>query len=456
MTTRMERLHQILQLEDGGGLRVARGAVLTFMLQVAGAGLMYLLQLTFARWMGPTGFGSYTFTIGWATIASIFTGLGLATAVLRFIPAYASKNDWSRLRGILKVSTLGTLVSGVGLALTGTLVLLSLGTTGGGTGIDVLLGLWLTPVLALLTLQQEAARGFHQMALAYAPPFVLRPLFSVLGAAICVGLGATLDSEAALAVTLAAAVIAAALQAIALRRNVPASVRTARPLYETRRWLRTAVPLLLVSGFVIVLWQTDVVMVGALLGARAAGVYGAAAKTAMLVGLVLVAVNAVSAPIFSSLFASGRHDELQRMVSAMSHWIFWPSLALSLLIGFLAEPILSLFGSGFAAGESILVVLLIGQVVNAAAGSVGWLLLVTGHQDDAARAYGCVAALHIALLAIGITVDGATGAAIGTTVSFCLWNVWLHRLVVRRLDLHPSIFANLAKSNSAAGAVEEG
>jgi O-antigen/teichoic acid export membrane protein len=436
-----------------GGLQprsktLARGAGVAFVLQVAGAGLAYLLQLLFARWMGPSEFGEYTYLIGWSTIAAVLTGLGLATAVLRFVPAYAAEDDWQRLRGLLRMSMLGTCIASGGVAIAGTAIVAALHSSHVVGNWNALIALWMIPLFSIMTVQQEAARAFRRIGLAYAPSLVLRPLLAIVGAGAYVALGGQLESTIALAVTLGAMALAVCAQAFDFWRRLEDPVRVAPPRYETRRWLRTALPLLLVASFVVILLQTDVVMVGAIMGHRAAGLYGAAAKTASLVGLVLIAVSAIAAPVFSSLFVQGRHDDLQRLVATLAHWIFWPSLLISLFLAVFAKPVLGLFGAQFASASSVLVILLVGQVINAGAGSVGWLLLVTGNQDQAAWAYGWSAAVHVALLAIMIPLLGIDGAALATTVSYSLWNVWLHSLVVRRLNVHPSILYGIGKGRS--------
>lgn len=436
-----------------GGLRpgsgnLVRGAGVAFLLQVAGAGLAYLLQLAFARWMGASEFGEYTYMIGWSTIAAVVTGLGLATAVLRFVPAYAAHDDWGRLRGILRMSMVGTCLASGGVAVLGTAVLVLLHASHAVTNWDALLAVWMVPLFSIMTLQQEAARAFHRIGLAYAPSLVLRPLFAIAGASIYVALGAQLESVAALSVTLGGMALAVAVQAFDFWRRLETPVRATAPRYETRRWLRTALPLLLVASFVVVLLQTDVVMVGAILGQKEAGLYGAAAKTASLVGLVLIAVSAIAAPVFSALFAQGRLGDMQRLVSSLAHWVFWPSLLISGFLAAFAKPILGLFGAQFSSASTVLVILLAGQVVNAGAGAVGWLLLVTGNQDRAAWAYGWSAAAHVGFLAVAIPLFGIEGAALATTASYTVWNVWLHSLVVRRLGLHPSILHGLFRRRS--------
>jgi O-antigen/teichoic acid export membrane protein len=233
------------------------------------------------------------------------------------------------------------------------------------------------------------------------------------------------------------------LQAYRFRRALGTVVLSARAVFERRIWIRAALPLLLVSGFIVIIEQTDIVMVGAILGDRAAGLYGAAAKTASVVGLILISVNAIGAPMFSALFAQHRRKDLQQLVSEIAAWAFWPSCLVSIVLATCAPLVLTLFGPGFASAAWQLRVLLVGQIVNAAAGSVGLLILLSGRQNVAARIYGWVALSHVVLLAVLTPVFGTIGAAAATTLTMSLWNVWLHAAVVRELKIHPSIIFNL-------------
>lgn len=430
---------------------IARGAGLAFVLQVAGAALAYLMQLLFARWMGAEAFGTYTFTVGWSAILGVLAGLGLSTLVVRFIPAYSSKGEWARLRGLLRMTIFTTAVAGVAIAALGTAVLLVAGEPGLSVNRNVLLGMWMVPLFALMTLQQEVARAFRRIGLAYAPSLVARPVLAISGGAICLSATGTVGAPGALLLTTMAMALTVAAQGLGLWRSLHTQVRAAAPEYESGYWLRTALPLLFIASFIVVLMQTDVVMVGALAGDKAAGLYGAAAKTASLVGLVLIAANAIAAPVFSGLFAEERHAEIQRLASNLAHFIFWPSLLISIFLALLAKPVLSLFGPEFAAAHWQLTILLVGQVISAGAGSVGWLMLVTGHQNQAAKVYGWVAAVHLVLLGGLVPLLGSLGAAVATTVSYSLWNVWLSRLVVRNLDVHPSIFYSFRRENRREG-----
>ena len=213
------------------------------------------------------------------------------------------------------------------------------------------MGFVMVPLLALMALQQEMVRSFRRIGLAYAPSLLLRPGLIILGAACVLAIGHQLDSSMALALTATATVFVIGLQAWRFRRALGPTVLSARPVYERRIWIKAALPLLLVSGFIVIIEQTDIVMVGAILGDRAAGLYGAAAKTASLVGLILIAVNTIGAPMFSVLLAQDRHKDLQQLASAIVAWAFWPSCLLSIILATCAPLVLATFGPAFASAE---------------------------------------------------------------------------------------------------------
>ena len=406
------------------------------------------MQLCLARWLGATAYGTYTYVIAWSALLAIAAGMGFPTLVLRVLPYYSLREDWERVRGILTTSVVATALIGVLIALLGITLVLSLGPQSQAPVSDLITGFVMVPLLALVALHQEVFRSFRRLGLAYAPSLLLRPGLVIVGAGCVFAVGHHLDSSTALALTAAATLLVIALQAWRFRRALGPIALSARSVYERRLWLKAALPLLLVSGFIVILQQADIVMVGAILGDRAAGLYGAAAKTASLVGLVLIAVNAIGAPMLSSLFAQNRQTDLQQLASAIAAWAFWPSCLLSIILAACAPLVLDAFGPAFASMEWQLRVLLLGQIVNAAVGSVGWLMLLSGRQNTAARVYGWVALIHVALLAVLVPAFGTVGAAAATALTMSLWNIWLHTAVVREINIHPSIFFNLRSART--------
>lgn len=425
-------------------VRVARGAGLALAIQLAGAGLAYASQIGFARWMGTAGFGSYAYLIAWTTIFALLAGIGFPTAVLRAIPYYRVQGDHARLRGLVRMSRAATFASGCALALLGTLIVTL--TSGDGSELATLLALWLIPFGAIVNLDLAITRAGGGVFAAYAPSQVLRPLL-ILGASAAVWSSTQrLGDATAMAITLGAFAVVAGVQAVlvsqALRRTGPSKPSPAA--YEPRRWLALAGPLLLVAGFQILLSQTDILLVGAVRGVKDAGLYAAVSKTAALVGYLLIALIAVAAPLFAELDAKGDRAGLQRFATAAAHWVFWPTLVIALALALLAPLVLGLFGPEFLTARTALTILLLGQLFSAGCGAVGSLLNMTGHQNDMARVYALVTVLNAVVCYVGVRAFGLNGAAAATTLSLIAWNVWLHRLTVKRIGVRASILSSLS------------
>ena len=419
---------------------------LAFWLQVSGTGLAYGLQVVLARWLGAAEYGLYTFILAWATLLALVSGLGFPTAVLRFIPEYLAAKDGRHLRGLLRRSRQMVGAVSLVLAVAGTLAVEVLSRA------ELLerpapwrVGLWLVPLLALLGLYAETARALHRIALAYAPTRLLVPVLLIAGGGVGLALHPPLTSTSVLAVSGIAYLAAGALQALLVRRSLSTPTPDAVPFYQTRAWLEVSLPMLLITGFLIILNRVDVLMLGALVDPEAVGPYNVASRTASLVTFTLTAINTVVAPMFSAHHARGARADLQALLARTVRWSFWSSAGTALGLSLLAEPVLGLFGPEFVAARGVMLVLLAGHVVSASVGSAGYLLNMTGQQNRTAVVYGVSALINVVLNVGGILWLGALGAALATALSMMLWNLWLYRIVVKTLGLYPDFFSTLTK-----------
>ncbi|MBE9126165.1 MULTISPECIES: oligosaccharide flippase family protein [unclassified Coleofasciculus] len=429
---------------------LARGAGVAFVLLVSSLGLKYLAQVVLAQWMGTVEYGIYEYVISWILLLAILAELGLPTAVVRFIPEYSVQEDWGRLRGLIRGSWQLILLAGFLLALGGVASILGLSTIRQWAySTPMLVGIWMVPLVALAHLQSEMARAAGQITLAYAPFQVIWHLLVMLGAFVLFQQNQTLTSVPAITLSILGLLVVVLVQLWLLRGRWNQQVYCTPPIYKPREWLAVAFPLLLTAGFHILLSQIDILMIGAWVGPKAVGIYSVAAKTSIWASVVLQAVNTVAAPAFSALYVQGDRQSLQRLVSTVAHWIFWPSLMIALcLIGF-AESILGIFGSEFVAARGEMTILVLGQLVNVGAGSVGYLMSMTGHQNQSAYIFGYSALLNVVLNAIAIPMLGTIGAAIATATTMAMWNIWLHILVVKYLGIAPSIVSTLAAKISS-------
>ena len=429
---------------------LARGASVAFLLQVSGVGLTYTLQILLARWMGVHEYGIYDYVMSWGTFLAFLAGLGLPNAVLRFVAEYSAQGHWGYVRGVMHSSFWQTLGSSALMALLGTAIFW------GVTKIwpisyeaAVYLGLWAIPILAVMKLQLETVRAMGQIALAYAPSLLLWPLVFIVSGFLYAQTHDTFTSETAIALTMVSLGVLLVGQNLQFRYTLATKIADVQPQYAIRQWLQAALPLLLIDSSFVILNQTDVLMIGMMLSPEQVGLYSAAIRTSQWVSFMLVAVNAIAAPMFAALYAQGDREGLQRLVSTIAHWIFWPALGVLVGLATVGDSILHWFGNDFVQAQPEMIVLGLGQLVNVGAGSVGYLLLMTGHHRQCAYVVGASALLNLLLNLIGIPTLGILGAAIATAITMTLWNIGLNLLVVRQVGVQPSILFAIAPSRLA-------
>ena len=431
-----------IESAPGTGQVLTRKITRAFAVQAVGAALAFALQLALARWMGARGFGLYAYSMAWISLLSLVVGLGLPSGVVRFVPEYLARGEVSSVLGFIRFSSRAAIGAGAVFLTLAVTVAVAAGAVRTGKFPLILVAAALVPLFSLSTLQAETARALGAVARAYAPTLVVRPLTTV-ALAYVVAQRARLTPVVALGLSAAAYLFVLVLQRRVIRQLKPSSsIPLDRP-ENGREWIRVSFMLALTSGFVLLLTQTDLIVVGSLLGSHSAGLYAAASKTAALVGLVVVAANVPAAPRFAALHAAFRRRELEEAAQATVRWIFFPAMGLGLMLAIPSRFILGFFGHEYLAANWPLRILVLGQLASAAAGSVGYLLATTGHHRDAARIYGVCALVNVAAVSCGVVAGGVLGAAIGTTLSTVIWNIWLRAVVVRRLSVRPSIIEAL-------------
>lgn len=420
---------------QGVGAIFARGASGAFAGKVLGMGLGFLLQIVMARTLGVDEFGYYMYALAWVSIAMMLALLGYDTALMRFVAHYQAAGEWGKLRGVLRHAARRVLAAGVLIALLAcALVWLLKDRLEPGLAPVLLAATPLIPLFALSSLRQSALRGYRQVFRAELPDSVVRPVLIMALVGIWWGMQGTILATQAMLIQLAAAGAAFALGGWWLYRATPSGVHATVPEYD-REWTRVALPMLMIAGLHLVLKQTDVVMIGAMTGAREAGIYAAMVRLADLAVFGLTAANAIAAPLISELHAAGRKAELQRLLTLSSRVVLLFTLAVSVVLVIGGKWIAGLFGQEFVAGLDALWILLAAQAVNAATGPVGYLMTMTGHQNQALVIQGGAALINVVLNLLLIPAYGMAGAAIATASAIVFWNVIMFVYVHRQLGL---------------------
>ena len=111
-------------------------------------------------------------------------------------------------------------------------------------------------------------------------------------------------------------------------------------------------------------------------------------------------------------------SRLSHLFRVSTKWGLYLSLPLFLVIGFVpSEIMVVVFGDEYAGGSLPLVILAVGQMINVGTGSVGQLLVMTGHQNRWLMLSGGALTANIIFSLLLIPRMGLIGAATATCAS---------------------------------------
>ncbi len=422
---------------------VLRGAAMAFIIRGGAAAAGYLCHIILARWLDAFEFGIYTFAITWLMLLSMPATLGIPAATIRFVSEYLVAGKWPELRGLLRMGWIVTLFAGIGFsAVSIGIVYVVIDGMEDYYLWPLTIALAAIPLGALVKLKSEAARAFGWVGLAYVPSQLGQPILLIIAIFALTQFQVEASATAMVLATIPVFLVVLIWQEVILRRRLDARFFMNKALYETRLWMGGSVPLMLTGGFSIIMTQADVIMIGVFLDPQQVAYYSAAAKTAVAVTFVFQSIITLAVPKIGELHARDSRAELQRLLSSLIHWIFWPSLVVALPLILFGHWILRLFGPSFETAYLPLVILVMGQTIHAAVGPVLGLLSMTGHQKLCAQVFAVSAAINVILNASLIPVAGLAGAAIATATSLALWNLWLLIGVIRKVGVNPSLLAS--------------
>lgn len=417
--------------------QVARGGVATFFVYSAGVGLTYCSQLVIARVVGVEMFGVYAYVFAWMGLLAYFSTLGFEVGLLRFVPAYEAQRAWSLLRGVIQYAQRRSLIVGLCIIVIGTCV-----ATASRMSPELrntfVVGFILVPILALLWIRCSIVRAYRGSISAVVPNRLVRDgMLIILVAILTLVSPWTVSASLVMVATVVSSAVALSCTIFVIHRLRPRVADDALPAYDAATWRRAALPLVIIGTTEALMNRTGVILLGWFEDTRDAGIYSLAFNIAFVVALPQVAVSTLFAPTISSLFVRNDRAMLQTLVARAASWTLCAGASIALVLFVLAEPLLAWFGPEFEAGVPALRILLVGQVIVAAAGPQLHVLNMTGHERSGAAMLVASAAANATLTAILITPFGMIGAAIGSAVTLIVWNLAMSIFLWRRLHLRP-------------------
>lgn len=424
------------ELRDRSGF-IARETSVFFLTSVVSKVVVFGFTLYLARVIGSEGLGIFAVGAALASFVGTVGLCGLPQTAVRYLSVYRSEGAWDRARGLLTRGLVAVVATGL---LGGGAILVARGPVASvleSSEVVTYLPAFAGAVVVqqIYKLGRESLRGLQAVS-----RLAVVDLVATVGSRVLVTV-ALISAGLGLWGYVAGYLFSLALAAVLLFWGVHTAleggfgVETSEPLgTEVRGFARYALAASLVT---VALQRGDRLILGAFVPVAEIGVYDVAMSVASTLPVVLTAVSAVLSPVVADLHERGRIRLTGVLAERANKWVTTLTLPGAVCLAVFAPEVMGLFGERFAAGWTVLALLVAAFTVDVAMGSLGLLLSMSGHQREEFHSVGVAVGTLLALDAVLVPLYGAAGAAIGFLAAAFAQNWFRRRRVMELLGVDP-------------------
>ncbi len=397
------------------------------------------LQIVVARVIGSASLGIYGLIDGAISTANGLLSFGIAPTAVRFIPAHLEKGEYGAVRRLLALGAAILLTAG-GLAYIALLVVLPrLGQfwpqLAPHNFIVAVMAL-LLPLGLLMFFLQQALRGFREIRYIVFGSSVLQLTVKVLATIGAFAFGFRLEGY--VLATVLANLVGLLWMARGLKRKVDElPAEESKPSAASlQQWWRYAAICYGAGLLDVASARLDRFMLGVFVDASAVGVLMVVLQLQQLPVIFLTMQLSVGAPMFAAAHSRDAGQERDHLYALMTDWAVKSSLPLIIFLTIFANPVLALFGPGFAdRGTGPMVLLLVGQAFSLATGPAGSVAMMSGLERTMLQ-LSIGNTILMAVLTIGLAVPlGLFGVALARLSTTVFINISVLIAIRRKLNL---------------------
>lgn len=395
----------------------------------------FFLTFAIARLLNAEDAGAYFLAASFAQLVALVSLLGTDQSLTRATAARVARSELDELSGeyhaVVRLVIFVAIAGAMLMVAASPLLARWLAPGTNATATIAIAGVAVIP-LAILVLHAQLLIGLDRVEISITLQWIAVPLLTV--AAITIISRVDASAPIAAACYLAALSAVAAVTVIRWRKsaNLPAPSGQGT---RSSPLLRVGFSMFVIANSAIVSDNITNLLLGAFGDPADIATFRVAARVALISGAVLNATTAVLTPRLAGLWARG--DVHQVGVVARRGGRLAAAAALPIVIVSVAFPqvILSVFGSDFETGASVLAILAVANGINAAAGVPGLVLAMTAY-ERVMRNLTIMSLTTFTVAAFILTpMFGVIGTAVASLLSTVLRNVLAVYMVRRCLGL---------------------
>jgi O-antigen/teichoic acid export membrane protein len=402
--------------------KVSRQGAVVFLTRGAALLLGITSTILLSRLLGPGGLGKFRLGSVMVQLITTFCVLGLDRALVRYLPTLETRGENGRrllIRGSRVVFVISLALSVV-LLLAAPILARSYFHSPEMTNVIRLFSLQV-PVLALFRFLSGAVTASKRFDFASKITNILSPAIFVFLLILIVLVSPSL--KGAIGARIVAQLAASGFLAIFLVQHYPKLRHASPPTQGTfKGYLLLSIPLFVIGLGYQFLNQMDTIMLGHFVSPKEVGIYSVAFKVSAFVLIGLEILLPIVAPLFAQFWETHDRHSMETLFGTTTKWLCYSALVIFVCIAIFRLELLRVFGQEFTAGSAILLILAVGQLVNAATGPTGVLLTMTGKQKWELGNTVSIIAFNFLLNLLLIPKMGMTGAAIAAALSISTIN----------------------------------
>lgn len=402
-----------------GGLYATSAKII---IMLAGLGT----QVVLARLLGPELLGVFFLFLSIVGVSVMLVKAGIDRTILRLVAEAHGRGDWGEIRGLVKTSLILVAVTGAAVTVLLKVFSFPIGTNWFQSPLlsqVIGAGCILVFLQGLQGIIGESFRGLHAIGRAsyfQGPVSSSLFMFSLLILWIY-------NVEAGLNLVVFLSMVSFAISiSIAgglLMRLIMSHGAEAKKT-DVKNMLSIASPMFITSAAVFILGQMDIFVLGMFMAKSEVGFYGAASRLAVMVGFIILIINANVQPIMADLYHKKDFHKLERILRTTATMGLGVCIPVSLALIVWGDRIIKLFyGAEFVEGAQVLAILTVGKFMHVSLGSSGALLQMTGFHKPMMNISIIVALLSVASFFLVVRPYGKEGVAIVSAVALTVQNL---------------------------------
>lgn len=389
-----------------------------------GSILKYGSNLIIQRAFGPGIYGVYSISYALISLIAAIFNLGLDDAMVRYTATYRTKKRMQALGGLAIFCTSVAGLAGLIGAILVVIYAPALANLRHDSRIIPVLR-FMSPLIPMLCMQimwYSGLQGLKAFKWRVMAERIVSPV--VLTLALITILFIQHNVVGVVFATLTGIAVSMVFSLYSFIRLLPAAAKRGRKQFDLPEWLNFAIPNFLTSIVDMTLESTDTLLLAFFaISNEQIGLYTAAIKLSGFIVMPQTSLNSMFAPTIAELHTKGEHEKLAIMFKVVTKWSIMLSLPIFFTVTLFSRPILAISSRGFIEAWPILIAFALGNIINTGSGSVGYLLMMTGHQRISVVNSVTAVAVNVGTGIILAPRYGAMGVAISTGLAIAVVNL---------------------------------